>query len=198
MKRWEPFRGLLSMQSDLDRMFEEFFGRPTLAPTDGVRIPLVDVSETADAVIVKAEVPGVDKKDLEVEVMPESLSLRAEVSTEKEEKDKTYHRRERVWQRFERIIPLPAEVVTDQVKATMKDGVLEVRMPKTERSKATTPRKISVAVSFVVVPLQVTAPSPRYALFSASSRELAWKVRLRAVASERGRRPTGACVPLPA
>lgn len=144
MKRWEPFRGLLSMQSDLDRMFEEFFGRPTLAPTDGVRIPLVDVSETADAVIVKAEVPGVDKKDLEVEVMPESLSLRAEVSTEKEEKDKTYHRRERVWQRFERIIPLPAEVVTDQVKATMKDGVLEVRMPKTERSKATTPRKISV------------------------------------------------------
>jgi HSP20 family protein len=144
LKRWEPFRGLLSMQSDLDRMFEEFFGRPTLAPTDGVRIPLVDVSETADAVIVKAEVPGVDKKDLEVEVMPESLSLRAEVSTEKEEKDKTYHRRERVWQRFERIIPLPAEVVTDQVKATMKDGVLEVRMPKTERSKATTPRKISV------------------------------------------------------
>ena len=144
LRRWEPFRGLLSMQSDLDRVFEEFFGRPGLAPADGVRIPTVDVSETADAVVVKAEVPGVEKKDLEIEVMPDSLSLEAEVTKETEEKEKTYHRRERIWQRFERIIPLPSEVVTDQVKATMKDGVLEVRLPKTERSKATTPRKVSV------------------------------------------------------
>jgi HSP20 family protein len=95
-------------------------------------------------VIVKAEVPGVDKKDLEVEVTPDSLSLKAEVTREKEEKDRQFHRRERVWQRYERVVPLPAEVVTDQVKATMKDGVLEVRMPKSERSKATPPKKIAV------------------------------------------------------
>ncbi len=144
LRRWEPFRGLLSLQSDLDRMFEEFFGRPALATTEGVRAPTVDVSETADAVIVKAEMPGVDKKDIEVEVMPESISLKAEVIKEKEEREETYHRRERVWQRFERIIPLPAEVITDQAKATMKDGVLEVRLTKTERGKAKTPRKVSV------------------------------------------------------
>jgi HSP20 family protein len=132
------------MQSELDRMLDEFFGRPALARAEGVRLPTVDVSETADAVIVKAELPGVDKKDLEVEVMPDSLSLKAEVMREEEKKDEQFHRRERVWQRYERLIPLPAEVIADQVKATMKDGVLEVRMPKTERSKATTPRKIAV------------------------------------------------------
>lgn len=144
LRRWEPFRGLLGMQSELDRMLDEFFGRPALVRADGVRVPTVDVSETADAVIVKAEVPGVDKKDLAVEVMPDSLSLKAELTREEEKNDEQFHRRERVWQRYERLIPLPAEVITDQVKATMKDGVLEVRMPKTERSKATTPRKIAV------------------------------------------------------
>ena len=143
-RRWEPFRGLLGMQSELDRMLDEFFGRPALVRADGVRVPTVDVSETADAVIVKAEVPGVDKKDLAVEVMPDSLSLKAELAREEEKNDEQFHRRERVWQRYERLIPLPAEVVTNQVKATMKDGVLKVRMPKTERSKATTPRKIAI------------------------------------------------------
>ncbi|MFB3880533.1 MAG: Hsp20/alpha crystallin family protein [Armatimonadota bacterium] len=143
LRRWEPFRGLLSMQGELDRMFDEFFGRPSLAPAE-VRVPSIDVSETADNIVVKAEVPGVAKKDLEVEVMPESISLKAEVTQEKEEKDKTYHRRERVWQRYERVIPLPAEVVTDQAKATMKDGVLEIVLPKSERSKAATPKKITI------------------------------------------------------
>ncbi len=144
LRRWEPFRGLVGMQGELDRMFDEFFGRGALFRTEGIRVPSIDVSETADAVIVKAEVPGVDKKDLEIEAMPDSLSIKAEVSSEKEEKDKTYHRRERTWQRYERVIPLPAEVVTDQVKAIMKDGVLEVKLPKTERSKGAIPRKVSV------------------------------------------------------
>ncbi len=143
LRRWEPFRGLLSMQGDLDRMFDEFFGRPALVREE-VRVPSIDVSETAQDVIVKAEVPGVDKKDLQIEVMPESLSIKAELTQEKEEKEKTYHRRERIWQRFERVIPLPAEVVTDRVKATMKDGVVEITMPKTEQSKQATPRRINI------------------------------------------------------
>ena len=143
LRRWEPFRSLMNMQGDLDRVFDEFFGRP-IARQEGVRAPALDVSETPDEVLVKAELPGVDKKDLEVEVLPESLSLRAETAEEKEEKEQTYHRRERTWRRYERLVPLPAEVVTDQAKAVMKDGVLEVRMPKTERGKAATPRKLTV------------------------------------------------------
>jgi HSP20 family protein len=133
----------MSVQSDLDRVFEDFFGRP-MRRDEGTRAPSVDISETADEVLVKAELPGVDKKDLEVEALPESLSLSAETSGEREEKEQTFHRRERVWRRYERVVALPAEVQTDQVRATMKDGVLEVRMPKTERSKSATPRKVSV------------------------------------------------------
>ena len=143
LRRWEPFRSLMNMQGDLDCVFDEFFGRP-LARQEGVRAPTIDVSETSDEVLVKAEMPGVDKKDIEVEVLPESLSLRAQVSEEKEEKGQTCHRRERLCRRYERVIPLPAEVMTNEAKAIMKDGVLEVRMPKTERSKASTPRKLTV------------------------------------------------------
>jgi len=143
LRRWEPFRGLMSLQSELDHAFDEFFGR-SLMKADGVRAPTVDVSETAEEVIVKAELPGVDKKDVQVEVLPESLSLKAEVIQEKEEKERTYHRRERVWRHYERLIPLPAEVITDKVKAVMKDGVLEIRMPKTEPSKETAPKKVAI------------------------------------------------------
>jgi HSP20 family protein len=143
LRRWEPFQNLMSVQSDLDRVLQDFFGRP-MRRDESTRAPSVDISETADEVVVKAELPGVDKKDLEVEVLPESLSLSAEMSEEKEETEQTYHRRERVWRRYERLLPLPAEVQTDQVKATLKDGVLEVRMPKTERSKASTARKVAV------------------------------------------------------
>ncbi len=143
LRRWEPFRSLVNMQTDLDRVFDDFFGRP-LAQREGVRAPSVDVSETPEEVVVKAELPGVDKKNVEVEVLPDSLSIRAEMSEEKEEKEQTYHRRERIWRRYERLLPLPAEVVTDQTTAVVKDGVLEVRMAKSERGKAATPRKVTV------------------------------------------------------
>jgi len=145
LRRWEPFRGLMRMQTDLDRVFEDFFGRPLLgAEAEGVRAPSVDVAETDAEVIVSAELPGIERKDLEVEVLPDSVSLRAEMSQESEKKEATYHRRERIWRRYERTIPLPAEVVSDQAEAKLKDGVLEVRLPKTERAKAATPKKVQI------------------------------------------------------
>ncbi len=145
LQRWEPFQGLMRAQRDLDRLFEGFFGRPMLGwEEEGVRVPPVDVAEAEKEVIVTAELPGVHQKDLEVEALPESLTLRAEVSREDEKQEEAYHRRERVWGRFERSIPLPAEVITDQVKATFKDGLLEVRLPKTEQAKAATPRRIKI------------------------------------------------------
>ncbi|HUU54946.1 MAG TPA: Hsp20 family protein [Armatimonadota bacterium] len=120
LRRWEPFRSLMNMQGDRDRVFEEFFGRP-LSRREGVRAPTVDMSETVDEVVV-----------------------RAEMSEAKEGKEETDHRRERIWRGYERAISLPAEVVTNQVKAVMKDGGLEMRLPKTARSKAATPRKVAV------------------------------------------------------
>ncbi len=146
LMKFDPFRGLVRMQRDMDRLFESFFGRPLVRTEEdgGVRVPSVDVQETEDEVLVSAELPGVSKDGLEVEVLPEQLTLKAEVSQEKEEKEGTFHCKERIWSRFERTLPLPAEVVPDQVKASLKDGVLQVRMPKSERAKAQTPRKVKV------------------------------------------------------
>ena len=73
-----------------------------------------------------------------------ALSLEAEMSKETEDKGETYHRRERLWGRFERTIPLPAEAVADQVKAAFKDGVPEIRLLKTEQTKASTPKKVKI------------------------------------------------------
>ena len=146
LMRWDPFRGLVRAQRDVERRFDDFFGRPLrrLEVEEGVRLPAVDVSETDEEVVVKAELPGLTRDNLEVEVMPETLSLSGTMSQESEEKEGTYHRRERVWGRFERVIPLPAEVVSDQAKATLKDGLLEVRLPKTATAKAAMPRKINI------------------------------------------------------
>ena len=146
LQRWDPFRGLVRAQRDLDRLFDSFFGRPLVRweGEEGIRVPAMDVTETDSEIVVTAELPGVDRKDIDVEVLPESLSVRAEMSRESEEREKTYHRRERVWGRFERTVSLPADAVTDQVKAVLKDGVLEIRLPKTERSKASTPKKVEI------------------------------------------------------
>jgi HSP20 family protein len=145
LMRWDPFRGLLRMQRDLDRAFEDVFGRPlSRLQEEGVRVPSLDIRETEGEVVVTAEVPGIERKDLDVEVLPEMLTIKAEMSREKDEEEVTYHRRELVWGRYERTTALPAEVVADQAQASFKEGVLEVRLPKTEKAKAATPRKVEI------------------------------------------------------
>jgi HSP20 family protein len=146
LMRIDPMRDLVRMEREMDRMMRRFF-RPfaEIEEAEGVRIPSVDVSETESEVLVKAEIPGIKKEDLNIEVLPDTLRLSAQLSREREEgKEGTYHLRERVWGRFERSIPLPAEVKVDDVKASLHEGVLEVRLPKMEPAKVTEPRKIEV------------------------------------------------------
>jgi HSP20 family protein len=146
LMRRDPFRGLVRLQDEMDRLFQTFFGQQGAEGERlvGVRVPAVDVAETEADVVVKAELPGVTKDDLELEVLPEVLTLKATTSETKEEEGAAYHRRERTWARFERTVPLPAEVRTDAVKAKLQDGVLEVRLPKSDRAKAAAPRRIEV------------------------------------------------------
>lgn len=148
LMRWDPFQGLAQMQRDMYRLFSNLLGRPIAREEreeeDGIRIPSVDVIETEQEVVVRAELPGITKDQIRLEVMPERLSLAAEMKQEKEPSEGTVHCRERVWGRFERSITLPAEVVTDQVKASLENGLLEVHLPKTDRAKAATPRKVTV------------------------------------------------------
>ena len=145
LMRRDPFRGLVRMQDEMDRLFQGLFGTGTAeGAREGVRVPPVDVSETAEEVVVRAELPGIGKEDLELEVLPEMLTLKGAVSQESEEKGETFHRRERSWSSFQRSLPLPAEVKTEGVKATLEHGVLEVHLPKTDRAKVPTPKKVTI------------------------------------------------------
>ncbi len=139
MRQLDPYHGLSRLQRDMDRFLRGFLG-PGPVETEElerVRIPSVDIAETEQEVLVRAELPGISKEDLDLEVRPEELILVGQVRHEKEEggPEETYHRRERVWQRFERRIPLPVEVKTEDVKARLENGVLEVHLPKAEEHR---------------------------------------------------------------
>jgi HSP20 family protein len=123
----------------MDRLFDRFL-EPAWSemPTLGDWSPTVDVSEDKDAVTVKAELPGVEQKDIAVSLQDGMLSIKGEKRAEKEEKDKRYHRVERSYGAFYRSIQLPSTVDTGKVSATFKDGVVTITLPKAPEAKGTT------------------------------------------------------------
>jgi HSP20 family protein len=143
-----PRRSIMDLgrwERDMDRMMEDFFGRRTRPwwPERWFRgdelerrVPLVDVFEDKDEIVVKAEIPGMDKDNIEVNLADHTLTIKGEKKKEEEIKEENYYRAERSYGSFIRTVELPAEVHTDKVKANFKNGVLEVRMPKTEAAKA--------------------------------------------------------------
>lgn len=98
--------------------------------------PSTDVSETDDEVEVSIELPGMDEKDIEVNISDEMLTVRGEKKAEREEKKKDYYLSERTYGSFHRAIPLPPGINTDKAEATFKKGVLTIRLPKTEEAKS--------------------------------------------------------------
>jgi HSP20 family protein len=143
--RWRPVRDLMSLQDEMNQMFDEFFGRPMMTPewTDKAWNPSVDVSETKDKVVITADMPGMTKDDVKITIQDHTLTLEGEKRREKDEKDKNYHRVERSYGFFHRSFTLPAAVKADKIKAIYKDGVLSVTLPKVEEAK---PKEIPVSV----------------------------------------------------
>lgn len=140
--RWEPFRNLDDIQGEMNRLFDSFFGPPaTAAAGERIWAPLADMRETKDDLLVTFELPGVNEKDVSVSMNGDVLTVRGERKIERDTKDEGYHRLERVYGKFERSLPLPMPVQVDKVKATYREGVLEIRMPKVEAVK---PREIKV------------------------------------------------------
>ena len=143
--RWFPRRnGLQSvaLDTDLDRLFEDFFSP---APLRSVALnPAVDVEETADAYVFRADLPGVSSKDVKVTVHNDTITLRGERKQEEKTSEGSRHRVERATGVFERSFTLGLPVRADQVKASYKDGVLEVHVPKAEEAK---PRDIEVQIN---------------------------------------------------
>jgi len=136
----------LEMDRWFDRMVEDFWRRPfptLLRPerwwpseTDmTMRMPAVDVYEEKDDVVIKAEIPGLSKEDISVQVTDSTLMIKGEKKREEEVKEGDYYRCERSFGSITRAVALPSDVKADQVRASFKNGVLEVRMPKTEEAK---------------------------------------------------------------
>ena len=154
IKKWRPLGELEVMRDEMERMWDELFPTPRrsllgspwrrLSSVEGVSIPAIDVLDKPGEVVVKVEIPGVDKKDIDVSMDDGTLSIRAEVAKEKEEKDEHYVKRERSYQYFERSIGLPSDVLADKVKAELKDGVLSIRVPKADAKKVEKAKKIEV------------------------------------------------------
>jgi HSP20 family protein len=144
LTRWNPAREMLNFRHPFRSFFDDFFNlSPMFDQEEGSWNwnPAVDVSENDDAIVVKAELPGVDKRDISVDLNDRILTIKGERSSEKEEKDETFHRRERVHGSFERRFTLPAAVKADKIKADYKDGILRIEVPKSEEAK---PKKITV------------------------------------------------------
>lgn len=132
---WDPMRELASVREAMNRIFDDAFSRlPGLLPRreEGWWQPSVDVIDRDGEVVVKANLPGVDPNDVEVTVSENMVNIKGQSTQEKEEQRGNYYRRERYYGAFQRSIPLDTRVVADQARATFKNGVLEITVPKVE------------------------------------------------------------------
>lgn len=140
--RWDPFDAFLGAQADLNRRFQRGWlpapGTEGSLMESGVWAPAVDIYETGDALVVEAELPGADAKDIDVSVEDGVLTIKGERRQEKELKEENYYRVERAYGMFQRAIRLPADVDAGKVSAGLDGGVLRVTVPKTEPKKAKT------------------------------------------------------------
>ncbi len=134
---WRPFREVSRLRREMDRLWEDFFGpsRRALQPLEEMWAPAIDVSESADKVTIKAEVPGIEAKDIEISMVGDMLTIKGEKKAEKEEKGENYHLVERSYGSFSRGVRLPAPVDPDKIEATYKNGVLTITCPKKEEVK---------------------------------------------------------------
>ena len=146
LSRWDPFGEMLSLRDAMNQLLEDSYVSPAGRRSGGggvLSMPL-DVSETPDAFIVEAVVPGVRPEDLDITIQDNVLTINAETRQEQQAggQQANYHRLERRYGRFSRAIGLPTQVKSDQVRATMENGILRLEIPKAEEVK---PRKISVS-----------------------------------------------------
>ena len=153
IERWRPFGALVErdpfrdIQNEMNRLFENFLGRAasTASPTGGrVWTPVVDIYETKDDVVLSFELPGVQEKDISLSITGDVLTVRGERQFNQRVNDSDqYVQTERVYGKFERSIRLPMPVASDPVRATYRDGVLEVSLPKAAEVR---PKEIKIDV----------------------------------------------------
>jgi len=141
VRRWDPFEDVSTLHRSMERAFDGFFATPRRAARDAAgRIvwePAVEMYETDGDVIVRAELPNIDPKQVDITVTSDAVTLKGETYRDDEQKGRNYYRREIRYGAFTRTLPLATEVKSADAQATYKDGVLEIRVPKSERVKPT-------------------------------------------------------------
>ncbi|MGD2184791.1 MAG: Hsp20/alpha crystallin family protein [Desulfobacterales bacterium] len=144
--KWDPFRDVAALQDRINRIFNESFGR-SRDLDDEVSLydwrPPVDIYEAADAIVLKIELPGVKKDDVSVEVKDNVLTLKGERLLDPEIKDEHYYRKERSFGKFNRSFSLQELIKPDLIKASFRDGILTIKIPKAEEEK---PKQITVNI----------------------------------------------------
>lgn len=132
-----PFREFERMRREMDRLWDSFFEGGVRRRTEeaGEWFPALDVAETKNEIVLKAEIPGLDPKDIDISLGEGILTIKGEKKQEKEEKEENYHLIERSYGSFCRSVRLPKEVKHDKVNASFKNGVLKIVLPKSEEAK---------------------------------------------------------------
>jgi HSP20 family protein len=142
--RWNPLGEMTAMQNRINRWFNDPFwpaGRMDDGTGLGMWNPAVDLYEKDDHFVIKAELPGVNKKDITIDLKDRVLKLSGERSIENEVKEENYYRRERSYGKFQRTFTLPADIDSDKIKAEFNDGLLQIEVPKPEQQK---PKKVMI------------------------------------------------------
>ena len=143
--KWDPFRDLNMLQDRMNRLFEDAgrgIRRSEEPASTTIWSPAVDIYETDGEIVVQAELPGMDRKDISLHLENNVLTIRGDRQFKKEIKEDNYHRIERSYGGFSRSFSIPTSVDEDKIRADYKDGVLKIALPKKEQAK---PKQIQIA-----------------------------------------------------
>jgi HSP20 family protein len=143
LTRFEPFRDLLNLQSQVNRLFQDFGRGSDELMTGGTFVPPVDIYEDEHSITLKLEVPGINEKDIDVQLENNTLTVRGERKFETEEKEENFHRVERRYGSFARSFTLPNTVDPENVEANYENGLLKIRLAKRAEAK---PKQIKVGI----------------------------------------------------
>jgi HSP20 family protein len=133
--RWEPLREMDSLQREMNRLFDSLTPQGDRGSNGVAFVPAAEIDETPDAIHLKLEIPGMEAKDLDVQVTAEAVAISGERRSETKTEEKGMTRSEFRYGSFRRVIPLPARIQNDSVQAEYKNGVLNLNLPKAEAEK---------------------------------------------------------------
>jgi HSP20 family protein len=143
LMEWKPRSDLLDVRHEINRIFDDFFGhRPSRVTfRESAWSPNVDIAKTGEDIVVKAELPGMTKEDVNISIIDNTLTLEGEKKQENEVKEENYHRVERSYGKFHRSFTLPKGIQHEKIKANFKNGILNINIPKADAIK---PKQIEI------------------------------------------------------